>query len=81
MHSGRLKPNDRVPATRVLARALGVSRQVVVSVYEELVATGYLHGRVGDGSYVALKERPLWVRRPPRILVDPDGYSIRVWPR
>jgi hypothetical protein len=27
IQSGRLKPNDRVPATRTFARALGVSRQ------------------------------------------------------
>jgi len=77
--SGRLKSKDRVPSTRVFAQALGVSRQVIVSAYEELVTTGHLRGRVGDGSYVARTERPYWVRRSPRVVVDPDGHAIRVW--
>jgi GntR family transcriptional regulator/MocR family aminotransferase len=79
MYAGRLKPHDRLPATRAFARALGVSRQVIVTAYEELVSTGHLLGRVGDGSYVAWAERPCWVSGSPRVIVDPDGYAIQIW--
>jgi GntR family transcriptional regulator/MocR family aminotransferase len=78
MHSGRLQRDTRVPATRTLARVLGVSRQVVVAAYEELTVTGHLCGRVGDGSYVAWAGQPCWVEGPTRVIVDPDGYAIRV---
>jgi DNA-binding FadR family transcriptional regulator len=52
IQTGRLCPGDRLPATRRLAQALGVSRQVIVTAYEELTAGGYVAGRTGDGSYV-----------------------------
>jgi GntR family transcriptional regulator / MocR family aminotransferase len=38
VRSGRLRPGARLPATRSLAADLGVSRGVVVEVYEQLVA-------------------------------------------
>lgn len=79
MQSGRLQPNDRLPATRVLARALGVSRQVVVAAYEDLAAGGYLRGRTGDGSYVSFRQSSRW---PPsaRRFLDPDANVLLVWP-
>src|SRR5215813_10342844 len=33
---GRLRPGDRLPGTRTLARALGVQRQTVVAAFDEL---------------------------------------------
>jgi GntR family transcriptional regulator/MocR family aminotransferase len=50
---GRLRPGTRLPPSRILAAALGVSRVVVTSAYEELVAEGYLEARRGSGTYVA----------------------------
>lgn len=49
---GRLQPGAQLPATRALARELGVSRMVVVQAYERLVAEGYLEARVGSGTFV-----------------------------
>lgn len=49
---GRLAPGARLPATRALARELGISRMVVVQAYERLVAEGYLEARVGAGTFV-----------------------------
>ena len=46
--AGTLRPAEPVPATRELARRLGVARGVVVAAYEQLIAEGYVvavHGR------------------------------------
>ncbi len=51
--AGRLRPDNRLPATRELASELGVSRNVVLLAYEMLVDEGYAEGRVGSGTYVA----------------------------
>lgn len=53
IQSGVLAPGVRLPATRVLARDLGVSRNTVVAMTEQLVSEGMLVSRVGDGTYVA----------------------------
>jgi len=49
---GRLRPGERLPATRELARQLQVSRNTVAVAYDRLGAEGYLTGRVGAGTYV-----------------------------
>ncbi|MCG8352256.1 MAG: PLP-dependent aminotransferase family protein [Chloroflexales bacterium] len=49
---GRIVPGARLPATRALATELGVSRNTVMSAFDQLFAEGYLEGRVGDGTYV-----------------------------
>ncbi|MEX2616903.1 MAG: PLP-dependent aminotransferase family protein [Alphaproteobacteria bacterium] len=63
--SGRLASGARLPATRSLAQDLGLSRNTVVSAYEQLLAEGYLDGRIGAGSYVSgvLPEALLNARR------------------
>ncbi len=50
---GLLRPGQRVPATRVLAVELEVSRLPVLSAYEQLLHEGYLQGRVGSGTFVS----------------------------
>jgi len=50
---GVLQPAQKLPSTRELARDLGVSRITVKSVYEQLVAEGYVEARTGSGTYVA----------------------------
>lgn len=52
---GRLGLGQRLPPSRELARALGVSRGTVVDAYEQLEAEGFLSGRVGAGTFVALR--------------------------
>lgn len=54
---GRLLPGARLPASRVLAAELGVSRWVVTEVYEQLGAEGYLSARTGSGTTVAATHR------------------------
>jgi GntR family transcriptional regulator/MocR family aminotransferase len=53
IRDGRIAVGERLPATRVLARDLGVSRGTVVEVYEQLIAEGYLSARQGSGTQVA----------------------------
>jgi GntR family transcriptional regulator / MocR family aminotransferase len=49
---GRLAAGDRVPATRDLARQLGVARGTVTVAYDRLVAEGFLESRPGAGTFV-----------------------------
>jgi GntR family transcriptional regulator/MocR family aminotransferase len=51
--AGRLRAGERLVASRVLARELGVSRNTVLAAYEQLVAEGYATARGGSGTYVA----------------------------
>ncbi|WP_323148299.1 GntR family transcriptional regulator, partial [Pseudomonas oryzihabitans] len=50
--TGELAAGVRLPASRELARLLGVSRNTVTVAYEQLLAEGFLDSRAGDGTYV-----------------------------
>ena len=50
---GRMAAGSRLPPTRELALELKLSRTTVLAAYEQLRAEGFIHGRVGSGSYVA----------------------------
>lgn len=50
---GRLRPGQRLPSTRVLARELRISRLPVLNAFEQLLHEGYVVGRVGSGTFVA----------------------------
>ena len=51
--SGLLPAGTRLPSTRTLAAELGISRTTVVTAFEQLLAEGYLEGKVGSGTFVA----------------------------
>jgi GntR family transcriptional regulator / MocR family aminotransferase len=53
IRSGRLKPDERLPSSRELARELGVSRGLVLECYAQLQAEGYLTSRGGSATRVA----------------------------
>src|SRR6266849_2805951 len=48
-----LGPGVKLPATRELARELGVNRTTVALAYDELVAAGWARAHVGQGTFVA----------------------------
>lgn len=50
---GRLAAGLQLPASRVLAERLGLSRNSVIAVYDLLLAEGYIESRPGAGSFVA----------------------------
>ncbi|MDO9708675.1 MocR-like pyridoxine biosynthesis transcription factor PdxR [Paracraurococcus lichenis] len=58
--SGALPPGARLPPTRALAQQLGLARNTVVVAYEQLLAEGFVEGRVGAGTHVSrdLPEAP-----------------------
>ncbi|GAA1671789.1 PLP-dependent aminotransferase family protein [Fodinicola feengrottensis] len=49
---GRLRPGERLPATRTLAADLGCSRWAVSMAYEQLVGEGWAEAVVGSGTRV-----------------------------
>lgn len=51
--AGHLAVGIRLPSTRDLAASLGVSRNTVTSAFDQLLAEGYIKGKVGAGTYVA----------------------------
>jgi GntR family transcriptional regulator/MocR family aminotransferase len=51
--AGRVGQGSRLPPTRSLARELGLSRNTVLTAYEQLRAEGFMDARVGSGSYVS----------------------------
>jgi GntR family transcriptional regulator / MocR family aminotransferase len=65
--AGQLSAGARLPSTRTLATELGVSRTTVVTAFENLLAEGYLEGKVGSGTYVAgsLPEEVFGIRARP----------------
>lgn len=67
--TGRLRPGQRLPSTRILAAELGISRFPVLMAYEQLQHEGYLEGRSGSGTYVT--------RHIPDDLLRPAGGSGR----
>ncbi len=50
--NGELPPASRLPSTRLLASAWGVSRNTVLAAYEDLAAEGLIRGKTGSGTRV-----------------------------
>jgi GntR family transcriptional regulator/MocR family aminotransferase len=85
---GRLRPGTRLPASRDFARQHSLSRGTVVSVFERLLAEGYLSSRVGSGTWVSHRAAaagahsraepqapPAYVRRVISAYVRPKAYE------
>ena len=58
IRSGRLPSGAALPASRVLAADLGVSRWTVTQAYGQLVTEGYLAGRTGSATRVRWSPEP-----------------------
>ena len=52
IESGRVTRGAQLPSSRSLARTLGVSRNTVLTAYDELAVRGFVRGRRGSGMYV-----------------------------
>ncbi len=47
--------NAKLPSTRKLAEELKLSRNTVISTYEQLVAEGYIESKTGSGFYICVE--------------------------
>ncbi|MFQ3558239.1 PLP-dependent aminotransferase family protein [Streptomyces gramineus] len=89
IRAGRLGPGTRLPASRELAKDLGVSRGLVTEAYEQLAAEGYLRSGRGAGTWVGGAARPAPARardlapRPSGVRVDfvPGSPDLALFPR
>ena len=61
---GGLQAGDRLPSTRAMAAALGVSRTVTATAYDQLLAEGWVAGRRGAGTFVVAVPAAAPVRAP-----------------
>jgi len=55
---GELPGGTRLPSSRELAAEHRIARNIVVAVFEQLLAEGYLEARAGSGTYIAQLRRP-----------------------
>jgi GntR family transcriptional regulator/MocR family aminotransferase len=51
----RLKPKQKLPPSRVLAKSLEISRATVTQSYEQLLSEGYFEARCGSGTFVCAR--------------------------
>jgi GntR family transcriptional regulator / MocR family aminotransferase len=87
--AGRLPAGTRLPASRALARELGLARGTVVEAYQQLVAEGHLLARRGSGTTVAAaRAHPTPAAPPPppaapapRISFHPGVGDLAGFPR
>jgi GntR family transcriptional regulator/MocR family aminotransferase len=75
--SGNLEPGVRMPSSRKLSKDLGIARNTVTLVYQQLVADGYLTGRERSGVYVS--DALFEAVRPGRDRADRPGPSAAPW--
>ena len=86
---GRMKPGQRLPSTRGMARQTGLGRNTIAIAFDRLLAEGYVETRRGIGTVVAEDLADLPVVTTPRtvapssrkdrdILPEPSGRARRV---
>ncbi|EHP38117.1 GntR family transcriptional regulator [Cupriavidus basilensis OR16] len=76
---GRLRPGLRLPATRALAQACGVSRNTVVAAYDLLLSEGYVVARERGGTYVAQLLAPARAPAPQHGAPEADRRLAAFW--
>ena len=72
--SGRLQPGTRLPSTRAAAFEIGVARNTVIAVFEQLADEGFVSSRAGAGTRVAEVDAAV-LRRSMRSSGRPIGAS------
>lgn len=77
---GLLSAGSRLPASRDLAKQLGISRISVVNAYAELRSEGYLSAHAGRGTFVSREKAPISPSNHTQRIVQQQsgtGQSIR----
>lgn len=80
--AGQLPPGTKLPSSRTLAEDLGIARNTVLHVYDQLTAEGYVISTTGSGTYVADTQpdtAAVNARRKPAVTaVDSEGKPVAV---
>jgi GntR family transcriptional repressor for pyruvate dehydrogenase complex len=78
IHRGELRPGDRLPPERDLAKLLGVSRPTLRAGIRSLAAVGVLQSRRGAGTFVVKTEGPPALDSSPlRLMASLHGLKTR----
>src|ERR1041384_3921510 len=76
IHRGELRPGDRLPPERDLAKLLGVSRPTLRAGIRSLATVGILQSRQGAGTFVAeAEESPTLDSSPLRLMASLHGFT------
>ena len=76
IHSGELRPGDRLPPERDLAKLLGVSRPTLRAGIRSLAAVGVLQSRQGAGTFVVKSDGPPSLDSSPlRLMASLHGFT------
>jgi GntR family transcriptional repressor for pyruvate dehydrogenase complex len=76
IHRGELRPGDRLPPERDLARILGVSRPTLRGGIRSLAAVGVLESRQGAGTFVVKSDGPPALDSSPlRLMASLHGFT------
>ena len=76
IHRGELRPGDRLPAERDLAKLLGVSRPTLRAAIRSLAAVGVLQSKQGAGTFVVESDGPPALDSAPlRMMASLHGFT------
>lgn len=73
--AGKLKPGEKLPSVRELARELAVNQNTVLRVYDRLVREQLLEMRQGQGTFVSTNSRAATLASHRRRLLE----ELRQW--
>jgi GntR family transcriptional regulator/MocR family aminotransferase len=77
---GRLRSGDRLPASRLMAKELAISRNTVMIAFEQLAAEGYLESLTGSGTFISssLPENFVQVFSKNKLIDDPVSKARKI---
>ncbi len=83
IRQGIIRPGIKMPGTRTMAETLGINRQTVVKVYEELYAQGWIVLIPSKGTFVnehlpEISPRKLTAEQRQPAHADKTGYSFKI---
>lgn len=82
--NGIIKPNTKLPGTRVLGNLLNVHRNTVVAAYEELAMQGWIHLVPKKGAFVSARIpdiKPRTILQKGRTIIPPQETGFEIVPK
>jgi GntR family transcriptional regulator/MocR family aminotransferase len=84
LYEGMLRQGDRMPSSREMSSELGVSRNIVLQVFEQLTMEGFFEARTGAGTFISddiaklsyrKKQTPGLPQSPAHTVANPYGLN------